>query len=56
MQGRNESDLVDTFSEYNTDPTMDPAPKLAIFTFKPRKSINAQMDICLVSSSSSTAL
>ena len=48
MQGRNESDLVDTFAEYNTDPVEDPEPKLAIFTFKPRRSINAQMDICLV--------
>ena len=48
VQGRNESDLVDTFAEYNTDPVEDPEPKLAIFTFKPRRSINAQMDICLV--------
>lgn len=48
MQGRNDTEqLVETFSEYNTNVTIDYNPTLAIFFFQPNISLNVQMDICL---------
>jgi hypothetical protein len=51
MQGRNDSDAEDSsfsqYTDYSNDTARGP-PKLAIFAFHPRATINAQLDLCLV--------
>lgn len=51
-QGRNESGDADPnfnqYLDYNSSSEIGTDPRLAIFNFQPRKTINAQLDLCLV--------